>query len=171
MTKSDKIFAKATSCSYRSTRPLNGLEGQMSETITQKDLKPILEHHQGNSIFAQILDNIENKEDLLNVLARYIYFSSPFGGAVANLAGAIAVRQDLFRDPNDLCEITADRSVEVTSKVFLRRLMNLMIESLHTWILIAHWLKPRSKELASFLAIIQRRSMALCESTKPHVIP
>ena len=97
-------------------KPVQG--GCMEETITQTDLKPILAQQCGNRIFAQVLNGIANKEALLNVLARYIHFNSSFGGGVANLAGEIAVRQDLFRDPHDPFSLTADRSVEIASKIF-----------------------------------------------------
>lgn len=88
------------------------------DAITKKDLTPILDSHIGNKVFTQVLYGIASNDELLRVLARYIQFNSPFGGGVANLAGEIAVRQDLFRDPNEPLGITADRSVEVASKIF-----------------------------------------------------
>lgn len=88
------------------------------ETIERKDLTPILDPHTGNKVFAQVLDGVASNDELLRLLARYIQFNSPFGGGVANLAGEIAVRQDLFRDPDEPLGITADRSVEVASKIF-----------------------------------------------------
>lgn len=88
------------------------------ETVERKDLTPILDSHVGNKVFAQVLDGIKGSDELLRLLARYIQFNSPFGGGVTNLAGEIAVRQDLFRDPDEPLGITADRSVEVASKIF-----------------------------------------------------
>ncbi|MBI3335212.1 MAG: hypothetical protein HY001_01820 [Candidatus Portnoybacteria bacterium] len=87
-------------------------------TITQEDLTPVLDSHSGGKVFAQVLDGIASNDELLRALARYIHFNSPFGGGVASLAGEIAVRVDLFRDPNEPLGITADRSVEVASKIF-----------------------------------------------------
>lgn len=89
-----------------------------ADTITQKDLTPILEPHLGNKVFTEVLNGIATNDELLRMLAHYIQFNSPFGGGVTNLAGEIAVRQDLFRDSNEPLGITADRSVEVASKIF-----------------------------------------------------
>jgi hypothetical protein len=88
------------------------------ETIKRKDLASTLHSHVGNKVFAQALDGIKANDGLMRVLARYIQFNSIFGAGVANLAGEIAVRQDLFRDPDEPLGIIADRSVEVGSKVF-----------------------------------------------------
>jgi len=54
----------------------------------------------------------------VRALGRYIQFNSTFGGGVANLAGEIAVRQDLFRDREEPVQILADRSVEVAADIF-----------------------------------------------------
>lgn len=56
--------------------------------------------------------------NLLHALAQYIHFNSVFGGGVANLAGEIAYRQDLFRNQAESIEMIADESVEIASKIF-----------------------------------------------------
>jgi len=88
------------------------------ETIEREDLTLILNQYSGNKFLTKALNGLTNNEELLRVLARYVQFNSPFGGGVANLAGEIAVRQDLFRDQKELLGIIADRSVEVASKIF-----------------------------------------------------
>jgi hypothetical protein len=90
----------------------------MTERIQKSDLNPYLARHTGNKTFAQALQQITNGSDLLRVLGRYIHFNSTFGGGVANLAGEIAVRQNLFRDPEETVEILADRSMDVASDIF-----------------------------------------------------
>ncbi|MGO4886075.1 MAG: hypothetical protein ACLP59_35405 [Bryobacteraceae bacterium] len=83
-----------------------------------EDLEPVLEHHRGNAMFAEALQEAGSPEDLVLLLGRYIQFNSVFGGAVANLAGAVAVRHDLFRDPQDPVAALADRSAEIASTIF-----------------------------------------------------
>jgi hypothetical protein len=87
-------------------------------TIERADLDHILKQQSvGGGLFGA-LDRIRTPEDLLRVLACYIQFNSTFGGGVANLAGEIAIRQDLFRDPDEIVALLADRSGEVASDVF-----------------------------------------------------
>ena len=83
-----------------------------------EDLEPVLEHHRGNAMFAEALQEAGSPEDLVLLLGRYIQFNSVFGGAVANFAGAVAVRHDLFRDPQDPVAALADRSAEIASTIF-----------------------------------------------------
>jgi hypothetical protein len=89
-----------------------------SLNIELADLEPILHEHAGNAIFANTLARITKTEQLLSVLSRYIHFNSVFGSGVANLAGEIGSRQDLFRDPEEEVAIVADRSVEVAADIF-----------------------------------------------------
>ena len=88
------------------------------ETIDRSDLEPVLASHSGNSIFKQALGRITTGGNLLSTLSCYIYFNSVFGSGVANLAGEIGSRQHLFREPDELVEIAADRSVEVAARIF-----------------------------------------------------
>lgn len=88
------------------------------QPFEKSDLASVLSLHKGNTIFRAVLMGLKDASALLNVLARYIHFNSVFGGGVANLAGEIAVRQDLFRDLTDPLLITADRSAEVASCIF-----------------------------------------------------
>ncbi|HLK58651.1 MAG TPA: hypothetical protein VKU00_18920 [Chthonomonadaceae bacterium] len=86
--------------------------------LVHADLEPVLRTHTGNEAFSRCLESVSAGESLLRLLGRYIHFNSVFGGGVANLAGEIAVRQDLFRDPQETVELLADRSVEVASDIF-----------------------------------------------------
>lgn len=88
------------------------------QTIDRSDLEQVLALHSGNSIFKQALERIRTGADLLGTLSWYIYFNSIFGSGVANLAGEIGARQNLFRDPDESLEIASDRSVEVAARFF-----------------------------------------------------
>lgn len=89
-----------------------------AETIERTDLEAILAAHTGNASFSHALESTASGEELLRVLGRYIHFNGTFGGGVANLAGEIGVRQDLFRDPEEELAICADRSMDVASDIF-----------------------------------------------------
>lgn len=89
-----------------------------AEHLQKRDLEPILAAHTGNRTFALCFQRAESGEDLLRLLGRYIHFNSVFGGGVANLAGEIAVRQDLFRDPDEAVTHLADRSADVAADIF-----------------------------------------------------
>lgn len=101
---------------------LGCLKGRVNATITESiqklDLEPILATHSGTRSFARVLQHIASGDELLRALGRYTYFNSVFGSGVANLAGELAARQDLFRDPEEALEIIADRSVEVAADIF-----------------------------------------------------
>ena len=87
--------------------------------IQEKDLIPILNRCTGDDLWKRVLEEtIDDNKKFLSILGNYVQFNSPFGAGVANLAGKMAVRQDLFRDPDEPVEIAADRSVEVASKIF-----------------------------------------------------
>src|SRR5882672_10771786 len=88
------------------------------EMIDRSDLEYVLASHSGNSIFQQLLTRITTGEELLITLSGYIYFNSIFGSGVANLAGEIGARQNLFRDPDEPIALAADRSVEVAARFF-----------------------------------------------------
>lgn len=86
--------------------------------VERADLEPVLVEHTGNRTWEQTLRGIRDGTELLRVLGAYIYFNASFGGGVANLAGEIAVRQDLFRDAEEPVSMLADRSVEVAADIF-----------------------------------------------------
>jgi hypothetical protein len=86
--------------------------------INQADLNPILCLHGGTRLFANALSQVEDGLRLIWTLADYIQFNSVFGSGVANLAGQIASRQELFRDAEEPIAMIADRSVEVAAHVF-----------------------------------------------------
>lgn len=94
------------------------LEMNESLSIAWDDLEPVLREHTGKGIFAGSLAQTADGTELLCVLSRYIHFNSVFGSGVANLAGEIGSRQDLFRDSEETVAIVADRSVEVAADVF-----------------------------------------------------
>ena len=89
-----------------------------SESIQESELKEIVATGSGNRLFAQNLNSLASSNDLLRALSCYICFNSVFGSGVANLAGETAARQDLFRDPEEVVEIIADRSIEVAADIF-----------------------------------------------------
>jgi hypothetical protein len=76
----------------------------------------IAEHHTGTT-FARALEQAAHSEQLLTIMSRFIHYCSVFGGCQASLAGEMAVRQELFRDPGEP-EATADNSVEIAAGVF-----------------------------------------------------
>jgi hypothetical protein len=86
--------------------------------ITQKNLSNILGSHQGNTLLVQALERAQNPTSLLRFLTEYISFNSVFGSCVAILSGTIGLRQDIFRDPDDLQGALADRSAMVAAKIF-----------------------------------------------------
>jgi hypothetical protein len=88
------------------------------ETIDRSDVQPILATYGGCVTFVQALKRIASNDDLLRLLNSYIFFNSVFGSGVANLAGEIGSRQDLFRDGDEPIAIAADRSVEVAADIF-----------------------------------------------------
>jgi hypothetical protein len=86
--------------------------------VKSEDIDLLLHRHAGNCIFADSLARIADNEELSCALGRYVHFNSVFGGGVANLAGEVAARQDLFRDPDETVDVLADRSVEVAAEIF-----------------------------------------------------
>jgi hypothetical protein len=87
-------------------------------TIAKDDLAPVLATHSGNAMFRAALDSASAPERLIGVLAQYIQFNSAFGPGVANLAGEVAARQGLFRDPDEPLRIASDRAAHVASDFF-----------------------------------------------------
>ena len=86
--------------------------------INQADLDSILCLHGGTHLFANALSQVEDGLRLVWTLADYIQFNAVFGSGVANLAGQIASRQELFREAEEPFSMIADRSVEVAAHVF-----------------------------------------------------
>lgn len=86
--------------------------------IDYADIQPIVELCRGNQTFDQTVRQIERGEELLRVVSRYIQFNSIFGSGVANLAGEVGARQELFRDGGEAVAAMADRSVEVAAAIF-----------------------------------------------------
>lgn len=89
-----------------------------TQAFDQKDIQKFLDHCQGNAIFDQSLRRIETHSQLIVLLLQYVQFNSIFGAGVANLAGELACRKDVFQDDSDRLSALADRSHDVASTVF-----------------------------------------------------
>lgn len=85
--------------------------------IERADLESILLPHKGSGYLSAWLHGADPRL-LLTIIGRYIYFNSVFGGGVANLAGEISVRQDLFYDPDEQIRNIRDRSIAVAADIF-----------------------------------------------------
>ncbi|HUG54931.1 MAG TPA: hypothetical protein VMR21_15075 [Vicinamibacteria bacterium] len=86
--------------------------------ISRDDLAPILATHAGTDALRAAVESASAPPRLLSVFARYIQFNSAFGPGLANLAGEIAARQGLFRDPDEPVRLLADRAAEVAADFF-----------------------------------------------------
>ena len=86
--------------------------------IGRDDLDAILAAHHGNEALRAAFESAAEPGPFLSVLGRYVQFNSAFGPGLANLAGEIAARQGLFRDPDEPVRILADRAAEVGSDFF-----------------------------------------------------
>jgi hypothetical protein len=86
--------------------------------LERSDLEPALAAHDGNRALRAAFEAAREPAALLSVLGRYIQFNSAFGAGVANLAGEIAARQELFRDPEEPVRLLADRAAEVAADFF-----------------------------------------------------
>jgi hypothetical protein len=87
-------------------------------TLTREDLGPMLHDHGGQAALRDALLAAAEPATLLSVMARYVQFNSAFGAGVANLAGEIAARPGLFRDPGEEVRLLADRAADVASHFF-----------------------------------------------------
>jgi hypothetical protein len=86
--------------------------------IGRDDLAPVLDRHRGNLSLRAAFAAATTPERLLSALGRYIQFNSAFGPGLANLAGELAARQGLFRDPEEPVRILQDRAAHVASDFF-----------------------------------------------------
>src|ERR1044072_8696400 len=100
------------------TNPLMKEDSATTESVGREDVSPILETHDGGRTFERALRRRARGGELGRLLGQYIHFNSVFGSGVANLAGEIGARQDLFRDPEEAVSAVADRSVEVAAHIF-----------------------------------------------------
>ena len=93
-----------------------------TETITAADLAPVLEGHRGEASLRAAVEAAAAPSSpapvLLSLLGRFIQFNAAFGAGLANLAGEIAARQALVRDPAERVHILADRASEVACDFF-----------------------------------------------------
>jgi len=87
-------------------------------TIGREDLEALLAAHPGERPLREAFEGATEPIRFLCVLGRYVQFNSAFGPGLANLAGEIAARQGLFRDPEEPVRILADRAAEVGSAFF-----------------------------------------------------
>jgi hypothetical protein len=88
------------------------------EKIERSEIKATLATYRGPEMFRGALQSAKNALGLFRLLGRYIRFNSAFGGSVANLAGRIAARSSLFRDPSEPVGSVADRSYDVAAGIF-----------------------------------------------------
>jgi hypothetical protein len=90
----------------------------MELRITREDLEPAIASHKGHDALRGALAAAAAPPALLSLFGRYIEFNAAFGAGLANLAGEIAARPDLFRDPAEPVRILADRASEVAADFF-----------------------------------------------------
>jgi hypothetical protein len=94
----------------------------MTATLTRSDLAPLLERRRGEQALERALQAAAAPgappAALLRLLGRFIQFNGAFGAGVANLAGEVAARPELFRDPAEPVRILADRASEVAADFF-----------------------------------------------------
>jgi hypothetical protein len=89
------------------------------QQIAREDLQPVLDAHRGNeALRIAVEESAADEHALIRVLGRYIQFNGAFGPGLANLAGEIAARRDLFRDRDEPVQILQDRASEVASDFF-----------------------------------------------------
>jgi hypothetical protein len=89
--------------------------------LTKADLAPLVGRRGEQALqgaLAAATDPAAAPPALLRLLGRFIQFNAAFGAGVANLAGEIAARPDLFRDPEEPVKILADRAAEVAADFF-----------------------------------------------------
>ena len=86
--------------------------------LTRQDLEPVLAAHRGTEALRQAVAGASSPGALLSVVGRYVQFNSAFGPGLANLAGEIAARPELFRDPDEPLAVVADRAAEVAADFF-----------------------------------------------------
>jgi hypothetical protein len=86
--------------------------------VTKQDLAPVLAAHRGTEALRLAVEGASSPGALLSVVGRYVQFNSAFGPGLANLAGEIAARRELFRDPDEPLRVVADRAAEVASDFF-----------------------------------------------------
>jgi hypothetical protein len=89
------------------------------QLISREDLQPVLVSHRGNAALQAAVEQAVDRPDaLLSVLGRYIQFNGAFGPGLANLAGEVAARRELFRDRDEPVRILQDRACDVASDFF-----------------------------------------------------
>ena len=66
----------------------------------------------------QTLERIASQDELVRFIQRYTLFNGNFAGGVANLAGTLHVRQELFRDRSEPVAACSDRSARIASSIF-----------------------------------------------------
>ena len=89
------------------------------QQVSREDLQPVLESHRGNAALQAAVEKAAGQKDaLLSVLGRYIQFNGAFGPGLANLAGEIAARRELFRDQAEPVKILQDRASHVAADFF-----------------------------------------------------
>lgn len=87
--------------------------------ILKLDIDRVIDDCDGIVSFLKALDKASRtSRGLVQILAQYTQFNSIFGSGVANLAGEIAARPDIFKERNEPIRLIADRSCDVAAAVF-----------------------------------------------------
>jgi hypothetical protein len=91
----------------------------MHLTLSKADIKSFINNYHGNMFFLAALERASSSSiALIELLAQYIQWNAVFGAGVVNLAGAIAHKQDMFRDDAEPIALISDRSCDVASSIF-----------------------------------------------------
>jgi hypothetical protein len=90
----------------------------MPLSISKQDLEPAIASHKGHDALTRAVTSASLPAAVISVFGRYIEFNGAFGAGLANLAGEIAARPDLFRDPDEPVRLLADRASEVAADFF-----------------------------------------------------
>lgn len=86
-------------------------------TLAEAEISAILAERHSSLTFQRALEAAAHLPALLPLVGRFIHCCSVYGPCQASLAGELAVRQDLFRDPGEPAAI-GDNSVEVAAGIF-----------------------------------------------------
>lgn len=88
-----------------------------AESVSNDEINQRIAEYYSAATFTDMLQASADSDELMLLVGRYIHYCSVFGASQANLAGAIGVRQELFRDPNEAGAM-ADVCAEVAAGVF-----------------------------------------------------